>query len=226
MGESQDTLALDLWRKYSVPSPSEEAAKYRNPYLDVLIDYAKCAGAELQRILDATDAEIVIGGSLGYGAAIRGSYDIDLRILFPSAPDAMSRMKKASATLRGKAGFGNEDTFGEERNIFYQDKCVKIDGLPDDAVVSLEVNIQLKSGYFGMAGLASQLPEIVIDRLVAAKGQSKQAGSDEYKRVKKHWQEFLIWLDANGFRKATQKEREELLTKAEPLYPLFFRNGE
>ena len=191
-----------------------------------MVEYALRAGAELQKILNAPDTTVVIGGSLGYGAEVRGRYDIDLRILYPSTDDAEKRMKEATVMLHEKDGWSELEMKGDKNDIYHLDKKVKIEGLPENADTSLEINILLQSEYFGMAALAKQLPEIIIDRLIIAKALSKPEGKDVYKRVKKHWQEFLIWLDANGYRNVKEEKRKEVLVKAQPLYPLFLKDGE
>ena len=227
MKEAKSTLSpLELWQKYSVPSPHEDAKKYRNPYSAIMVDYAQQAGRELQTILAAPDAKVVIGGSLGYGAAIHGGYDIDLRLLFPPSEDAKNRLEKASATLHAVAGFDAGKIVGAARNIYHHYKQVKIDGLPADADAYLTLNIMLQSEYEGMADVAKLLPEVVVDRLVVAKGLSGLEGEDEYEMVKGHWKSFLKWLFANRYRDATPAERPGILAQAQLSYPLFLKGRE
>ena len=226
MSESQDTLALGLWRKYSVPSPHEDAAKYRNPCSEIMVDYASRSGEELKRLLAAPDALVVIGGSLGYGAAIRDSYDIDLRLLFPQTADAKERLAVASAKLHEVAGFDAGKIVGVDKNIYHHYKRVKIEGLPEDADAYLTLNLQLQKGYAGMADLAKLLPAVVIDRLVVAKGLSAQEGEEAYEALKIHWKSFLKFLSRSNFREISLASREVVLAQAATLYPLFLREGE
>ena len=226
MKESQNILALDLWEKYSVSSPHEEARKYRNPYSEIMVKYAYSEGATLQTLLSAQDTTIVIGGSLGYDAAIVGGYDIDMRMLFPPTEDARERLQEASAKLHTLAGFDAGKIVGEAKNIYHHYKRVKIDGLPEDADAYLTLNIQIQSEYVGMADIAKLLPELVVERLIVAKGLSAQDGEDAYEMVKGHWKSLLRWLAKNGFDKATPEERQKLLARAQEAYPLFLKNGE
>ena len=219
------TLALELWKRYSVASPHEEARKYRNPYSEIMVKYAYSEGAKLQTILSAQDTQIVIGGSLGYGAAIIGGYDIDMRILFPPTENAKERLQDASVKLHTLAGFDAGKIVGEAKNIYHHYKQVKINGLPGDADAYLTLNIQVQSEYVGMADIAKLLPETVVERLIVAKGLSAQDGEDAYETVKGHWKSLLRLLAGNGFGKATPEERLSLLNRAQEAYPLFLKRS-
>lgn len=214
-----------LWQKYSMSNPSEVARQYRNPYSERLIAYAKEAGNRLLDLIKIPEATAILGGSLGYDAAIEGSYDIDFRILLPDTYSNPDQINSVSSKICRNENFHDVKVICQDSgNIIHHTwKIVRIEGLPDEDVY-LTLNIQAQASYSGLAGIAKRLPRAVIDRYVAAKGKSKAEDSElEYERVKDHWKCFLGWLISNEARTMDEIALQGLLSNNECLFPLFLK---
>ena len=199
------------------------AKKYRNPDTPLLRQYAFKQGAALVDSCGVKGAHCVLGGSLGYDAALVGGYDIDLRLLIPDKGKSAEEVRReidAVKDMMVERAKGNP-TFevwfideGGKNYIWHTKQIVKVPGIPDDPDVELSWNIQAESSYRGIAEIASKLPQEIKDRYVIAKGEAREESNDAYRALKKQWMGFIEWLIDQGAKEMSEKEMEDLLSKA------------
>lgn len=214
---------------------NESARDWRNPYAETLRQYAEKKGSEFAGACGVPGVTAVLGGALAYDAALRGNYDIDMRLLVPgawSSPETQQQIDKVMEWLVSRAKAEDvspaEPRFiGEGGSNYIQHvkwivKIPCIDGNPD---VELSWNVQAKQSYRGLAGVAARLPQTVLDAYVERKWFASRQGKDEYDLLKKEWRTFLIKLVDVGVGKGTgilsESEFNELLRKAKGFVPFF-----
>ena len=185
------------------------AIKYRNPETPLLRQYASSQGNALVASCGIPNARYVLGGALGYDAALVGNYDIDLRLLVPDAgkseeevrreidsvKDLLAERAKGDPTFKTK--FIDE---GGTNYIWHTKQVVKVPGIPGDPDVELTWNIQAESTYRSIAEMAARLPKEVIDRYVVAKWNAQQEGKEAYKALKGEWKSMIDLLIDKGAR--------------------------
>ena len=207
--------------------------KMRNRYSPVLMHFARKHGEDLLLRIGLADAHYVLGGALGYDAALVGNYDIDLRLLVPDAgksveevrreidsvKDLLAARAKGDPTLMTK--FIDE---GGTNYIWHTKQIVKVPGIPGDPDVELTWNIQAASTYRSIAEMAARLPKEIIDRYVVAKWNAQQAGKDAYKALKGEWKAMINLLIDKGARKMDDKSLRELLASFVERYPQFLKS--
>lgn len=199
------------------------AKKNRNPYAPLLRKYAFEKGTALVNSCGISGARYVLGGSLGYDAALVGGYDIDLRLLIPDAGKSVEEVRreidavKDMMVVRAKGNPTFEVWFideGGKSYIWHTKQIVKVPGIPGNPDVELSWNIQAESSYRGIAEIASKLPQDIKDRYVIAKGKAREESNETYRALKKQWMDFIERLIDQGAREMGEKELENLLTKA------------
>lgn len=223
--KTSEVLAHRLWATYGASDPQVTAARYRNLFAGHLIKYAKKESERILREINIPGSSAVLGGSLGYDTSIRGGFDIDLRILLPEGADGPEILQRVSNKVAIEIPFRHMiDPRECSGPIYHHGKTVAITDVPKP--VDFTLNIQSNRSYFGLAHMAKRLPKLILDRYVTAKGLAAAKGANEdYKAVKRHWQEMLHWLDDRNFRKAADEEIEILLDQARPLFPVFLKPG-
>ena len=208
---------------------------WRNPYAETLRQYAEKKGSELAEECGVPGVTAVLGGALAYDAALRGNYDIDMRLLVPgtwSSPETQQQIDKVMEWLvsRAKAeeAIPSQPRFIDEGGTNYIQhvkwivKIPCIDGNPD---VELSWNVQAERSYRGLGGVAARLPQTVLDAYVDRKWSASRQGKEAYDLLKKEWRTFLIKLVDVGVDKGTGKlsesEFNELLREAKGFVPFF-----
>ena len=163
-------------------------ADYLNPHMLKLQEYANRHCDELSRQYKKYNVEVLLGGALAYNASLRGSYDIDLRILVDDWPNRkrnpclvarlMARMLShigcrnvrrridrirdsiVLSNRRDKTFCASLKTENGTNYIWHFKKIVKsIKGIPEDIAVELSVNVQSRKGYGGIAKVAQRLAQ-------------------------------------------------------------------
>lgn len=206
------------------------ARQYRNPDTPLLRKYAVEQGRALARTCGIPGARYVLGGSLGYDAALVGSYDIDLRLLVPDGGKPGEEIRRQIDTVKdflaGQAA--GDSTFktkfideGGGNYIWHTRQTVKVPGIPGNPDVELSWNIQAESTYRGIAEIAARLPQEVKDRYVVAKALARKESVDDYRALKKQWMAFVDWLIAHGATEMGVAELAQLLVQAADLFPQF-----
>ena len=202
----------------------------RNPSTSVLTCYAKVAGEQLIATCGIPHSRYVLGGALGYDAALAGNYDIDLRLLIPDAgksieevrrqidavKDLLAERAKGDPTFKSK--FIDE---GGTNYIWHTKQIVKVPGIPGNPDVELTWNIQAESTYRGIAEMAARLPKDVIDRYVVAKWNAQQAGKEAYKALKGEWKSMINLLIDRGGRDMDDGQLCNLLESFRMTFPSF-----
>lgn len=202
----------------------------RNPLTPLLREYASSQGDALVQACGIAGARYVLGGALGYDAALAGNYDIDLRLLVPdagkSAEDVRGEIDSVKDLLAARAK--GDPTFkvkfideGGRNYIWHTKQIVKVPGIPGDPDVELTWNIQAESTYRSIAEMAARLPKEVIDRYVIAKWNALQAGKDAYKALKGEWKTMINLLIDKDARKLNDADLAKLLASIANLYPKF-----
>lgn len=196
------------------------ANKYRNPNTPLLRQYALKKGAALVDSCGIEGARYVLGGSLGYDAALKGDYDIDLRLLIPDADKSQEEVKREIVSVKdllveqakGDPSFNVKFIDeGGTNYIWHTKQIVKVPGIPGDPDIKLTWNIQAESAYRCIAEMAVKLPKYVIDKYVVAKWTAKQKSDEAYRALKRQWMDFIEWLISNE----KGSEGEALLEAAE-----------
>lgn len=202
----------------------------RNPLTPLLREYASSQGDALVQACGIAGARYVLGGALGYDAALAGNYDIDLRLLVPdagkSAEDVRGEIDSVKDLLAARAK--GDPTFktkfideGGTNYIWHTKQIVKVPGIPGNPDVELTWNIQAESTYRSIAEMAARLPRDVIDRYVIAKWNALQAGKDAYKALKGEWKTMINLLIDKDARKLNDADLAKLLASIANLYPKF-----
>ena len=203
----------------------------RNLRSDVLLAFAHSAGQELVKGSNVS-GRYVIGGALGYDAALAGNYDIDLRLLVPDAGKSVEEVRREIDSVKDllAARAKGDPTFkvkfideGGTNYIWHTKQIVKVPGIPGDPDVELTWNIQAESTYKSIAEMAARLPKEVIDRYVVAKWNAQQAGKEAYKALKGEWKAMINLLIDKGARKMDDKSLCELLSSMASQYPKFLK---
>lgn len=196
----------------------------RNPCSQLLCEFAKAQGSVLLSHISMDGARVVLGGSLAYDAALRGCYDIDLRLLLPDGPDVRSQIDRVRDLLveEGK----NDPTFktrfideGGTNYIQHTKRIVRIPGI--EAEVELSWNIQSAGSYRSIGEMAARLPRDLIDRFVVAKWNAREAGEENYRAVKAAWRRFVEDLIDRGAREMSDGDLLNLLESLRPTFPCF-----
>ena len=209
----------------------EKADECRNPFSRTLVCFAHQQGVELEVSCGIPGARHVLGGSLGYDAALRGCYDIDLRLLVPDAGKSLDEVRRQIDAVkdllvkRAKDDSSFESWFIDEGTgsyIWHTKKNVRVPGVTGNPDVELSWNIQAESSYHGLAEMAARLPRNVIDRYVVAKWNAKLAGDKAYRNLKGDWKALLSSLIENGGREMSDEELKSLLTSKSTDFPIFF----
>ena len=170
-----------------------------NHYCCWLRDFADICGKHLCSHCAIINARYILGGSLGYDAALKGDYDIDLRLLIPDAGKSQDEVRREIDSVKDllveqakgdptfKARFIDE---GGKNYIWHTKQIVKVPGIPGDPDVELSWNIQAESTYRGIAEVASKLPQEIKDRYVIAKWMAREESDEAYRTLKKKWMVF------------------------------------
>ncbi len=202
----------------------------RNPLTPLLREYASSQGDALVQACGIAGARYVLGGALGYDAALVGNYDIDLRLLVPDAGKSVEEVRREIDSVKDllAARAKDDPTFkvkfideGGTNYIWHTKQIVKVPGIPGDPDVELTWNIQAESTYKSIAEMAARLPKEVIDRYVVAKWNAQQAGQDAYKALKGEWKAMINLLIDKGARKMDDKSLRELLDSIARQYSEF-----
>lgn len=206
------------------------AMKYRNPSTPLLRQYASEQGDTLVASCGVPNARYVLGGALGYDAALAGNYDIDLRLLIPDAGKSVEEVRHeidAVMDLLAERAKG-DSTFkikfideGGTNYIWHTKQIVKVPGIPGNPDVELTWNIQAESTYRSIAEMAARLPKDVIDRYVIAKWNAQQAGKEAYKALKEEWKSLVNLLIDNGGREMNDDQLYNLLQSLKTKFPIF-----
>ena len=209
---------------------------YTNPYMGRLKTFAHEQGTLFLGLCnDIRGTRYVLGGALGYDAALAGNYDIDLRLLVPDAGRSVEEVRREIDSVKDllAARAKGDPTFktkfideGGTNYIWHTKQIVKVPGIPGDPDVELTWNIQAESTYRSIAEMAARLPKEVIDRYVIAKWNAQQAGKDAYKLLKNDWKSMINLLIDRGARKMDDKSLRELLDSITGQYPEFLKEGE
>ena len=209
------------------------AVQYRNPETPLLRQYAAEQGDALLASCGIPNARYVLGGALGYDAALEGNYDIDLRLLIPDAGKSVEEVRRqidAVKDLLAERAKG-DSTFktkfideGGTNYIWHTKQIVKVPGIPGNPDVELTWNIQAESTYKSIAEMAARLPKEVIDRYVVAKWNAQQAGQEAYKALKEEWKSLVNLLIDNGGRDMDEESLRAFLTANADRFPLFLKD--
>ena len=201
----------------------------RNLRSDVLLAFAHSAGQELVKGSNVS-GRYVIGGALGYDAALAGNYDIDLRLLVPDAGKSVEEVRREIDSVKDLLAERAKDdpTFktkfideGGTNYIWHTKQIVKVQGIPGDPDVELTWNIQAESTYRSIAEMAARLPKEVIDRYVIAKWNAQQAGKGAYKALKEEWKSLMNLLIDHGGRDMDEGQLYNLLESLKMTFPSF-----
>ncbi len=207
-------------------------AMCRNPFIENLVEYARMKGEQLLELCHIQSARFVLGGALGYDAALVGNYDIDLRLLVPDAGKSVEEVRREIDSVKDllAARAKGDPTFkvkfideGGTNYIWHTKKIVKVPGIPGDPDVELTWNIQATSTYKSIAEVAARLPKEIIDRYVVAKWNAQQAGKDAYKALKGEWKAMINLLIDKGARDMDDKSLHELLDSIAGQYSEFLK---
>lgn len=208
------------------------AMKYRNTEIPMLRQYASEKGDALVSSCGIPNARYVLGGALGYDAALVGNYDIDLRLLIPDAGKTVEEVRreidavKDLLAARAKADPTFKTKFIDEGGtnyIWHTKQIVKVPGIPGNPDVELTWNIQAESTYRSIAEMAARLPKELIDRYVVAKWNAQQAGKEAYKALKGEWKGMINRLIDKGARKMDDESLRELLDSVASQYSKFLK---
>ena len=206
------------------------AMKYRNPSTPLLRQYASERGDALVALCGVPNARYVLGGALGYDAALVGSYDIDLRLLIPDAGKSVEEARREIDAVKDLLAERAKDdpTFktkfideGGTNYIWHTKQIVKVAGIPGDPDVELTWNIQAESTYRSIAEMAARLPKDVIERYVIAKWNAQQAGKEAYKALKEEWKSMINLLIDRGGRDMDDGQLRNLLESLRMTFPNF-----
>ena len=204
--------------------------KVRNPFASLLRAYASAQGEVLVQACGIAGARHVLGGALGYDAALVGNYDIDLRLLIPDAGKSVEEVRREIDSVKDllAARAKGDPTFkvkfideGGTNYIWHTKQIVKVPGIPGDPDVELTWNIQAESTYKSIAEMAARLPRDVIDRYVVAKWNAQQAGKEAYKALKGEWKSMINLLIDKGARDMDDTAFAMLLATIANQYPTF-----
>ena len=210
-----------------------DAERCRNPYTSLLRQYAAERGDALVTSCGVPNARYVLGGALGYDAALAGNYDIDLRLLVPDAGKSVEEVRREIDSVKDLLAARAKDdlTFqtkfideGGTNYIWHTKQIVKVPGIPGDPDVELTWNIQAESTYRSISEMAARLPKDVIDRYVIAKWNAQQVGKEAYKALKSEWKAMINLLIDKGARKMDDKSLRELLASFVERYPQFLKS--
>ena len=202
----------------------------RNVFAPLLRSYASSQGDALVQACGIAGARYVLGGALGYDAALVGNYDIDLRLLVPDAGKGVEEVRREIDSVKDllAARAKGDPTFktkfideGGTNYIWHTKQIVKVPGIPGNPDVELTWNIQAESTYKSIAEMAARLPKEVIDRYVIAKWNAQQAGKEAYKALKGEWKSMINLLIDKGARAMADKSLRELLDSIASQYPEF-----
>ena len=211
------------------------ATAHINPDNRVIKTFAGMKGEMLVQACGIAGARYILGGALGYDAALVGNYDIDLRLLVPDAGKSVEEVRREIDSVKDllAARAKGDPTFktkfideGGTNYIWHTKQIVKVPGIPGDPDVELTWNIQAESTYKSIAEMAARLPKEVIDRYVVAKWNAQQAGKDAYKALKGEWKSMINLLIDKGARAMDDKSLRELLDSITGQYPEFLKEGE
>lgn len=207
--------------------------KMRNRYSPVLMHFARKHGEDLLLRIGLADAHYVLGGALGYDAALVGNYDIDLRLLVPDAGKSVEEVRREIDSVKDllAARAKGDPTFktkfideGGTNYIWHTKQIVKVPGIPGDPDVELTWNIQAASTYRSIAEMAARLPKEIIDRYVVAKWNAQQAGKDAYKALKEEWKSLVNLLIDNGGREMNKESLRAFLAVCADRFPSFLKD--
>jgi hypothetical protein len=219
-------------QKSSCAPIGAEAVKVRNPQTPILREFADAQGRELVAMCGVPGARYVLGGALGYDAALAGNYDIDLRLLVPDAGKSVEKVRREIDSVKDwlASCAKGDPTFqtkfideGGTNYIWHTKQIVKVPGIPGDPDVELTWNIQAESAYRSIAEMAARLPKEVIDRYVVAKWNAQQAGKDAYKALKGEWKAMISLLIDKRARDMDDTTLRELLNSIAGQYPEFLK---
>lgn len=198
----------------------------------LLRQYASEQGDALVASCGVPNARYVLGGALGYDAALVGNYDIDLRLLIPDAGKSVEEVRREIDAVKDLLAERAKDdpTFktkfideGGTNYIWHTKQIVKVSGIPGDPDVELTWNIQAESTYRSIAEMAARLPKEVIDRYVVEKWNAQQAGKEAYKALKGEWKGMINRLIDKGARKMDDESLRELLDSVASQYSKFLK---
>lgn len=204
----------------------------RNPSTPILRQYASEKGGALVASCGVPNARYVLGGALGYDAALVGNYDIDLRLLIPDAGKSVEEVRRQIDAVKDLLAVRAKDdpTFkikfideGGTNYIWHTKQIVKVSGIPGDPDVELTWNIQAESTYKSIAEMAARLPKEVIDRYVVEKWNAQQAGKEAYKALKGEWKGMINRLIDQGARKMDDESLRELLDSVASQHSKFLK---
>ena len=211
-------------------SPSK---KLRNMHTMALREYASTQGDVLVHACGLAGTRYVLGGALGYDAALVGNYDIDLRLLIPDAGKSVEEVRREIDSVKDllAARAKGDPTFktkfideGGMNYIWHTKQIVKVPGIPGNPDVELTWNIQAESTYRGLGEMAARLPKDVIDRYVIAKWNAHQTGKEAYKALKEEWKALVNLLIDNGGREMGEESLRVFLTANADRFPMFLKD--
>ncbi len=206
------------------------AMRYRNPETTLLRQYASERGVSLVVSCGVPNVRYVLGGALGYDAALVENYDIDLRLLVPDAGKSVEEVRREIDSVKDllaerakgdptfKVKFIDE---GGTNYIWHTKQIVKVPGIPGDPDVELTWNIQAESTYRSISEMAARLPKDVIDRYVIAKWNAQQVGKEAYKALKEEWKSLMNLLIDRGGRDMDDVQLCNLLESLRMTFPSF-----
>lgn len=197
---------------------------YRNPNSKRLVEYANQCGKDLVARCGIPGARFALGGALGYDAALKDSYDIDLRLLLPDCPNVEKQIDGVRDLLVNDAS--GDATFatrfideGGTNYIQHTKRMVQVPGISAD--VELSWNIQSAKSYRSIAEMAARLPHDLIDSFVVAKWNARAEGEETYKAVKLAWRRFIEDLIDRDAGKMSDEELLNLLKSLRMTFPSF-----
>ena len=203
---------------------------WENPCIVKLKEFAAAWGERLVSSCGIPGVRYVLGGALGYDAALAGNYDIDLRVLIPDVGKSVEEVHRQIDAVKDLLADRAKDdpTFktrfideGGTNYIWHTKQIVKVPGIPGDPNVELSWNIQAESTYRGIAEMAARLPKNVIDRYVVAKWNAQQAGKEAYKALKEEWKSMINLLIDRGGRNMDDGQLCNLLESLRMTFPSF-----
>ena len=228
-----------MMRPFESENPSDSSVlnqdshSIRNPHTEELRRIAANRGEELCAASGIPGARYILGGALGYDAALAGNYDIDLRLLIPDAGKSVEEVRRQIDAVKDLLANRAKDdpTFksrfideGGTNYIWHTKQVVKGLGIPGNPEVELTWNIQAESTYRGIAEMAARLPRDVIDRYVVAKWNAQQAGKEAYKALKEEWKSLVNLLIDNGGREKDEESLRAFLAANADRYHLFLKD--
>ena len=195
---------------------AELVSDWRNPHQVELLAEADAWLARLVALVPF--AEGVLGGSLRSETAIIGKNDIDLRLLFPQGRDSNEELLSASGTIASAIPLrAVREGLPDVPFLVQHATTIECKGVAGP--VAVELSLQPRRGYVGLAAKAALLPKAQREACVAAKAIAHDASDTLYRNVKRHWGELIYWLDEAGW---FASHDTSIVAAAQQQFPLFW----